>query len=348
MINTTPLLRIGDLRVCYQTNGRRDWAVDGLDLTIGSGQTVALVGESGCGKTTVAHAILGLLGPPQAEVAEGLIELAGTDLRGLDEHDMRRIRGAKIGLVFQRPADALNPVLTCGRQIVEGLELHGKASGSGRRALAVEMLGKVGVDSPVRCFDRYPHQLSGGQRQRVMLAMALICQPQLLIADEPTAALDAATERQVLDLLAMLQAESDLSILLISHDLPMVARIAHTVGVMYMGRLAELAPTAEAFGHPLHPYSRGLQASAPQLGRTRSHLTAIPGTAPSLAASPPGCPFHPRCALGRDRPQCRQDRPELREVAPNHWCACWACPGYDAPLASPGDPKPGQSEGLAP
>ena len=264
MTDPMSLLRIRGLRTCYRAGGRRDWAVDGLDLAIGSGKTVAMVGESGSGKTTVAHSVLRLLEPPQAEEAEGLIEFVGMNLRALDEHQMRRIRGAEIGMVFQQPADALNPVLTCGRQIVESLELHPRAGGNSKRAAALEMLRRVGIDSPAGCFDRYPHQLSGGQCQRVMLAMALIGQPQLLIADEPTASLDAATEGQVLELLKTLQAADNLSILLISQDLSMVARIAHTVAVMYLGRLVELAPTANVFDRPLHPYTQGLQASAPR------------------------------------------------------------------------------------
>jgi oligopeptide/dipeptide ABC transporter ATP-binding protein len=351
------LLRVRDLRTEFRTEDGVVRAVDGVSFRIARGETFALVGESGCGKSVTALSILRLIRPPGRSAARR-IELDGYNLLGLSERRMRSIRGGEISMIFQEPMSSLNPVFTCGSQIVEAIRLHRPVSGAEARRLAVELLDKVGIPEPAQRFGEYPHQLSGGMRQRVMIAMALSCNPKLLIADEPTTALDVTIQAQILDLLNELQAGAELSILLITHDLAVVSETADTVAVMYASRIAELTNAERLFAEPLHPYTEGLFRSLPQLGRTQNRLETIPGTVPNPSAFPTGCKFHPRCDRtrrcaaeadasdtatlpGGDRVlrRCAALEPPLREVSNGRWCACWEVPGFDeAPETDPGEP----------
>ena len=249
---------------------------------------------------------------------------------------MREVRGGLISMVFQEPMTSLNPVFTCGSQIVEAIRLHRDVSGSDARSLAIDMLARVGIPDPAQRFGEYPHQLSGGMRQRVMIAMALSCDPKLLIADEPTTALDVTIQAQIFELLGRIQADSGLSIMLITHDLAVVAETADMVAVMYASKIVELTAVATLFAKPLHPYTQGLFRSLPRLGETKRRLETIPGTVPNPLHFPSGCKFHPRCPIGRELERCQTHEPPLRECTPGHWSACWCCPGYDS--AEPTDP----------
>jgi peptide/nickel transport system ATP-binding protein len=333
------LLRVRDLRTYFHTDDGLVRAVDGVNFHIEKGRTFALVGESGCGKSVTAFSILRLLKMPPAEIVTGQVELEGESLLDLSEKEMQKVRGSQISMVFQEPMSSLNPVFTCGSQIVEAIQLHRRASGHQARELAVEMLDKVGIPAPEQRFSEYPHQLSGGMRQRVMIAMALSCNPRLLIADEPTTALDVTIQAQILDLLREIQQGEDLSVLLITHDLAVVAETAHKVAVMYASKIVEQADVEPLFGEPLHPYTRGLFRSLPRLGDRAQRLEAIPGNVPNPLNFPAGCKFHPRCPLGRDKQRCKTQEPSLREVHPGHWVACWECPGYEG--ASATDPSRG-------
>ncbi|MFW5840899.1 MAG: ABC transporter ATP-binding protein, partial [Planctomycetota bacterium] len=313
-------------------------AVDGVSFRIGHRETFALVGESGCGKSVTSFSILKLIPMPPGRIVDGSIKLHNQELTRLKEREMREIRGRKISMIFQEPMSSLNPVFTCGHQIVEAILLHRKVSRSEARRIAIEMLNKVGIPEPVQRFDEYPHQLSGGMRQRVMIAMALSCNPQLLIADEPTTALDVTIQAQILDLLNEIQEDSGLSILLITHDLAVVAETADVVAVMYASKLAEFTDTRTLFADPLHPYTRGLFRSLPKLGDRKKELDTIPGSVPNPLIFPTGCKFHPRCPIGHDLQRCQNQEPSLREVQPNHWVACWECPGYqEAPESDPSE-----------
>jgi len=329
MSDNGTLLTVRDLRTYFDTEDGLVKAVDGVSFCIGAGRTFALVGESGCGKSVTAFSILRLLPMPPAQIAAGRVELDGTNLLDLNEKQMRHVRGGQISMIFQEPMSSLNPVYTCGSQIVEAIRLHRGVSAREARNLAVEMLDKVGIPAPAQRFGEYPHQLSGGMRQRVMIAMALSCEPRLLIADEPTTALDVTIQAQILDLLRGIQASDDLAVMLITHDLAVVAETAHVVGVMYASRLAELAGVEDLFASPLHPYTKGLFRSLPRLGVKARRLETIPGNVPNPLHFPGGCKFHPRCPIGRDKQRCRSDQPALREITPGHWCACWECDGYD-------------------
>ncbi len=322
----TPLLTVRDLRTVFRAPAGEVCAVDGVSFDVHAGETFALVGESGCGKTATALSLLGLV-PPPGRVAGGSVELAGEELLTLGERQMRRVRGGRIGMIFQEPAAALNPVLTCGRQIIEAVRLHCSASTREAASLAHELLVTVGVDSPARRLKQYPHQLSGGLRQRVMIAIALAGRPELLIADEPTTALDAVTQRRILQLLGELRDSESLGVLLITHDLAVASEAADRVGVMYAGRLVEVADAAALLAGPAHPYARGLLGCVARVGDGRGRFDAIPGAPPELADLPAGCRFHPRCPLGDGDARCRHERPPLREVTPGHWCACWQSPG---------------------
>ena len=353
MTDNETLLRVRDLRTYFHAEDGLVKAVDGVSFDVEKGKTFALVGESGCGKSVTAFSIMQLLMIPPAEVTAVTIDLLGQNLLDLSEKEMRDVRGGQISMIFQEPMTSLNPVFTCGSQIVEAIELHQKSRGRAARDVAVDMLKKVGIPDPSQRFREYPHQLSGGMRQRVMIAMALSCNPKLLIADEPTTALDVTIQAQILDLLAEIQRTDDLGIMLITHDLAVVAEVAHRVAVMYASKIVEHTDKDTLFARPLHPYTKGLFRSIPRLGELADRLDTIPGNVPNPLHFPPGCKFHPRCPVGRDDPRCRSEEPDLREVATDHWVACWQCAGYEAtensePVAMPTAPpirKPGQDEG---
>lgn len=314
-----PLLRLEGLSVHFVAGGRLLPAVRGIDLEVPAGGITCLVGESGCGKSLAARSVLRLT--PEAAVLGGRVLLRGEDLLALPEKALRSIRGRRVGMIFQEPMTSLNPVVRVGAQTAEPLRLHLGMSRAGARREVVRLFREVGIPSPESRYDEYPHQLSGGMRQRVMIAMALACGPELLLADEPTTALDATIQGQILRLIRARSRERGMAVLLITHDLGVVAEMADTVGVMYAGMLVERAPARELFARPLHPYTRGLMAAAPgraSLGQRR--LATIPGSVPALAAMPPGCPFEPRC--GEAELRCAEAAPPmLTEGA--HGVACW-------------------------
>jgi oligopeptide/dipeptide ABC transporter ATP-binding protein len=314
-----PVLSIRGLRTQFHTRRGIVKAVDGLELTIEAGETFGLVGESGCGKSVTALSILRLLPRPAGRIAAGEIRLNGTDLVPLGEGEMRRIRGNRISMIFQEPMSSLNPVYTVGFQIEEVLRKHRGMSAAEARAEAAGLLGLVGMPEPAARLDDYPHQFSGGMRQRAMIAMALACRPDLMIADEPTTALDVTIQAQILDLIARLKEEFGMSVLLITHDLGVVAEICRNAAVMYAGRVVESAAVAELYRHPAHPYTVGLFESRPRPGGEGA-LRPIPGVVPSLADLPPGCAFQDRCFRRHER--CGED-PPWREIAPGHRARCW-------------------------
>jgi peptide/nickel transport system ATP-binding protein len=321
---TQPLVQIENLRTHFFTDEGVVKAVEDVSLAIGAGKTLGLVGESGCGKSVTALSLIRLVSTP-GRIVGGRIMLHDNGkpvvLTDLPEDEMRRMRGSKIAMIFQEPMTSLNPVFTVGAQIAEAVRLHQKASKAEARERAIEMLHKVRIPAPHRRVDEYPHQFSGGMRQRAMIAMALSCNPRLLIADEPTTALDVTIQAQILDLLRELQAELGMSILLITHDLGIVAEMADDVAVMYASKVVEYAPVKELFDHPLHPYTHGLFASKPEPGKPKTQrLTTIDGMVPSPLRFPAGCKFHPRCPYRQQ--QCEQSEPELREIAPSHWVRC--------------------------
>jgi len=321
-----PLLEVKQLRTSFFTEEGELRAVDGVSFAIEPGKLMGLVGESGSGKTVSALSIMRLL-PESARVVDGSILFEGHDLRTLSEPQMREIRGAKIAMIFQEPMTSLNPVFTIGSQIGEAIRLHQGKSRKEARERTIEMLHLVKIADPERRVDDYPHQLSGGMRQRVMIAMALACSPELLIADEPTTALDVTIQAQILDLLAEMKAKFGMAIMLITHAMGVVAEVAQRVAVMYAGRVVEEAPVEELFAHPLHPYTQGLIRSIPRLekgakgvaGRKR-RLDAISGTVPSLITPPPGCRFAPRCTFASA--ECAAAVPELRTIEGEHKVAC--------------------------
>ncbi len=322
------LLSVLDLTTEFKTEQGVVRAVDAVSWSVGRGETVALVGESGCGKSVTALSIMRLVPDPPGRIAAGRILFERTDLLTLSESQMRNVRGNRIAMIFQEPMSSLNPVYTVGDQIIEAIELHQKIRGTAARKRAIEMLRMVGIPAPDQRVDEYPHSMSGGMRQRVMIAMALSCDPALLIADEPTTALDVTIQAQILDLLQRLQHETGMSILMITHDLGVVAEIAHRVCVMYASKIVEMAEVDELFAHPLHPYTQGLFKSIPRLSHAKDRLDVIPGNVPNPLRFPPGCKFHPRCGEGRDDARCRCDEPGLQEVRPGHWVSCWKAPGY--------------------
>ncbi len=323
------LLSVKNLSVSFFMEDGVARAVQDVSFTIKKGKTFALVGESGCGKSVTALSIMRLVPIPPGKVVSGEIYLHNRDLLGLSEKRMRSIRGNKIAMIFQEPMTSLNPVYTVGAQIVEAIRLHQKKSLEQAWSDAVDMLRHVGISEPERRVYEYPHQMSGGMRQRVMIAMAISCEPQLLIADEPTTALDVTIQAQILDLLDSLEAEKGMSILLITHDLGIVAERAEDVAVMYASRIAEVADCKGLFAEPLHPYTQGLLRSLPQLGFSGRRLETISGNVPEPLHFPSGCKFHPRCPIGYDDARCQVLEPELREVRAGHWAACWYAPGYE-------------------
>jgi len=320
-----PMLEIVDLSVEFRTGGEPARAVRRLSLSLNAGETLSLVGESGSGKTASALSILGLLPRPAGRITGGSIRFEGRELVGLSASEFRTIRGAKIAMILQDPLSSLNPVLTIGWQIVEQIREHTKCDAKEARVRAGELLRQVGIPDPERRLASYPHELSGGMRQRAMIAMALSCRPKLLIADEPTTALDVTVQAQILELLDSLRRELSMAVVLVTHDLGIVARLADRVAVMYAGMIVEAGPTEQVLGHPAHPYTLGLLASLPRLDRPRVEaLTSIEGQPPNPAMLPPGCPFAPRCRYVGDR--CRQEPPKLEQLAPQWHAACWFPP----------------------
>jgi peptide/nickel transport system ATP-binding protein len=317
------LLEVENLRTHFRTPDGVTRAVDGVSFAVEHGETVAIVGESGCGKSVTASSILRLIPQPPGKIA-GRIRFDGTDLLALSERAMRNIRGNRISMVFQEPMTSLNPVLTVGGQIGETLRMHQRLGRKAVRERAVEMLNLVGIAEPRQRAREYPHQLSGGMRQRVMIAIALACSPKLLIADEPTTALDVTIQAQILDLIADLKKRAGTGIILITHDLGVVAEIAERVIVMYAGRKVEEASVADLFHAPRHPYTQGLLAAVPKLGSSLADagakLAEIPGVVPGLSQRIPGCVFASRCSEARD--VCRQVAPALEQKAARHFAAC--------------------------
>ena len=317
------LLSVENLSTHFYTEEGVAKAVQDVSFSIKRSRTFALVGESGCGKSVTALSIMRLVPEPQGKIVGGQIMLGGRSLLELSEKQMRSVRGNRIAMIFQEPMTSLNPVYTVGNQIVEAIRLHQHKSSKSAWADAVEMLKKVGIAEPERRVREYPHQMSGGMRQRVMIAMAVSCRPELLIADEPTTALDVTIQAQILDLLSELQGQSGMSILLITHDLGVVAERADDVAVMYASRIVEVADCRSLFAEPLHPYTRGLLRSLPRLGLSQKRLQTIEGNVPEPLHFPSGCKFHPRCELGRDDERCQSVEPKLREVRDGQCVACW-------------------------
>jgi peptide/nickel transport system ATP-binding protein len=330
-----PLLDIQGLKTHFKTDDGWLHAVDGVDIAIEAGQTVCVVGESGCGKSVTAKTVMKLIDMPPGKIVAGRVLWQGRDLVPLGADEMRAVRAKEIAIVFQEPMTSLNPVYTVGEQIAEVIRLHEKLPRRAAMARAVEMLKLVHIPTPQRRVHDYPHQFSGGMRQRVMIAMALSCNPKLLIADEPTTALDVTIQAQILELMRELHRETGAAIILITHDLGVVAEMAQRVVVMYAGRKVEEAPIEELFAAPRHPYTRGLLGSMPHLGdsvnETGKRLVEIPGMVPSLKDQAPGCLFAPRCPSAGER--CTREAPPLEQFAPGHWAACWH--PVAAPLRSP-------------
>ena len=319
-----PLVEIENLQTFFFTDEGVAKAVDDVSLVIPQGKTLGLVGESGCGKSVTALSVMRLISPP-GKIVGGRVLLHQDDraqtLTDLAEPQMRKIRGGEISMIFQEPMTSLNPVFTIGSQIIEAVRLHQDVDKAEAHRLAVEMLDKVRIPVPEQRVKEYPHQFSGGMRQRAMIAMALSCNPRLLIADEPTTALDVTIQAQILDLLRSLQADVGMSILIITHDLGIIAEMADDVAVMYASKLVEYAPVEELFGSPLHPYTDGLFKSRPVLGQSKAEkLNTIPGMVPSPLHFPDGCKFHPRCPFRQAI--CEKEEPELVEIAEGHQVRC--------------------------
>src|SRR5271165_2776497 len=322
------LLEVDRLQTVFHTRDGVFKAVDGVGFSLRPAETLAIVGESGCGKSVTALSLMRLVPDPPGRIIGGTIELAGVDLLRLDEEAMRRVRGKDISMIFQEPMTSLNPVMSIGRQITEALRLHEDLGRAAAHREAIEMLRLVRIPEPEQRASEYPHQLSGGMRQRAMIAMALACKPKVLIADEPTTALDVTIQAQILDIILELQRKLGTAVILITHDLGVVAETAQRVIVMYAGRKVEEARVDALFARPLHPYTHGLMASIPRLAAMRGksaradgRLAEIPGMVPALSNLPAGCVFAPRCAFAEDR--CRRQYPPYEEKRPGHWAACW-------------------------
>lgn len=315
------ILEVRNLTTSFFTEEGVVTAVDGVTFSIEQGETLAIVGESGCGKSVTSLSIMRLIPWPPGKIVGGQVLLEGEDLLAKSEQEMQRVRGNKISMIFQEPMTSLNPVLKVGFQIMEALQLHQGLSASEARLKAIEMLRMVGIPEPERRIDDYPHQMSGGMRQRVMIGMALACNPRLLIADEPTTALDVTIQAQILDLMRRLQDELGMAILLITHDMGVVAEMAERVIVMYAGRFVEEGPVEDIFDNPLHPYTAGLLNAIPRIDVSQRRLNVIPGVVPTPSNLPKGCKFHPRCS--RCMPQCEQEEPPLFHIGPNRTVRCW-------------------------
>jgi peptide/nickel transport system ATP-binding protein len=317
-----PLLEVNDLRTYFHTDLGVARAVDGVSFSIEKGEVLGIVGESGCGKSVTSLSIMRLLPEPPAQIMPGSsVRFEGRDLLELKEEAMRRVRGDDIAMIFQEPATSLNPVHPVGEQIAETLRVHRGLNRAQARARAVDLLRLVGLPDPEERVRAYPHQLSGGQRQRVMIAIALACEPDLLIADEPTTALDVTIQAQILDLLASLRERLGMAILLITHDLGVVAEVCDRVVVMYAGHVVEEGRVADIFRDPRHPYTQGLLQAIPRLGQKTDRLAVIPGVVPNATAWPVGCRFHTRCPYGWEL--CVREAPELFDAGPGHRSRCW-------------------------
>jgi oligopeptide transport system ATP-binding protein len=317
----TPVLDVQNLSVRFETHRGTVQAVSDLSFTLAPGETLGIVGESGCGKSVTSLAIMGLVPTPPGVVTADALLFEGRDLLKLSRDERRRVRGGRIAMIFQDPMTSLNPLVTVGRQLAEVLEVHENVRGRAARARCAKGLGDVGIPNPEARLDAYPHELSGGMRQRVMIAMGLLCRPRVLIADEPTTALDVTIQAQILELMRRLQKEHGTAIVLITHDLGVVAGTADRVQVMYAGRVVERGGARELFARPLHPYTRGLLGSVPKIdGDPNERLASIEGQPPDLALLPRGCAFEPRCALRTAR--CVDERPQLTVLAPTRSSAC--------------------------
>ena len=319
------LLQVKDLRTSFRLEGGGEFSpVDGVSFSVKAGQTLGIVGESGCGKSVTSLSIMGLLPKGQGRVSAGSIHFEGRDLAALSAQEMRALRGNRIAMIFQEPMTSLNPAFTVGDQLIESIRCHRNISASDARAHAIEMLRRVRIPSPEQRIDEYPHKLSGGMRQRVMIAMALSCEPKLLIADEPTTALDVTIQAQVLDLMRTLREETGTAIILITHDLGVIAELADEVVVMYSGRVVERATVGDLFANPQHPYTIGLLGSIPKLHLEQTRLNAIEGQVPTPMTVVTGCRFAPRCPFALDR--CREEAPQLIDLGGGHEAACWRAP----------------------
>ncbi|NBF40619.1 MAG: ATP-binding cassette domain-containing protein [Spirochaetes bacterium] len=316
-----PVLTIEELRTVFHTDDGLVRAAEGVSYELYPGETLAVVGESGSGKSVTALSVLRLIAEPPGEIVSGRITFEGVDLTALSERELRRIRGRKISMIFQEPMTSLNPVHMIGRQIMEPMLLHRICNRQEARRRALELLRKVGIPAPEQRMSEYPHQLSGGMRQRVMIAIALACEPDVLIADEPTSALDVTVQLQILRLLKDLQQQMGMAVILITHDLGVVAEVADRVAVMYAGRVVESGPVEELFYNSVHPYVEGLRASIPDPEQEVARLRVIQGQVPDAARLPPGCPFAPRCPYVMDR--CVSEDPPTTPVAAGHHVRCW-------------------------
>ena len=318
---STRLLEVRDLRTHFINRGTVAKAVDGVSFHVDAGEMLALVGESGCGKSVTAYSLLRLIADPPGKIVGGEILFEGRDLMKLSDDEMRRLRGDRIAMIFQDPMSSLNPVFTIGAQIAESVLVHRGGTKAAALSRAVELLDLVGIPDSRRRIDEYPHRLSGGMRQRAVIAMALACEPKLLIADEPTTALDVTIQAQVLALISELKQRLGMGVIMITHDLGVVAQHAQRVAVMYAGKIVEQAAVADLFSRPLHPYTNGLLASIPRQGASGGRLNEIPGMVPSLLAMPRGCSFAPRCPKAVDR--CTHDVPSLADISPLHPVSCF-------------------------
>lgn len=315
------ILEVKNLKTYYSTDSGTARAVDGVSFSLGRNRTLGIVGESGCGKSVTALSVMRLVPMPPGYFDGGEIFWKGSDLLKNSEDEMRKLRGNDIAMIFQEPMSSLNPVYTCGNQIVEQILLHRDVSGKEAKALAVEMLRHVGIPNPSERFDAYPHELSGGMRQRVMIAMALSCDPALLIADEPTTALDVTVQAQILELIGKLQADTGMSVILITHDFGVIAELCEDVLVMYASKVVEEGSVSQIFSDPLHPYTAGLLKSIPRIGSKKQRLNVIEGNVPSATRLPEGCRFANRCPLADEH--CRAFEPQLKEYDTGHRAACW-------------------------
>ena len=324
-IRPTPaLLEVRELKVYFAGEEGESRAVDGVSLALEPGRTLGLVGESGCGKSVTSLAIMGLVPSPPGRIAGGEVIFAGVDLLKLPSAELSELRGNRLSMIFQEPMTSLNPAFTVGEQIAEAIERHKKVGRKEARERAILMMRRVRIPAAEARYDDYPHKLSGGMRQRVMIAMALACDPALLIADEPTTALDVTIQAQILDLMRELHADFGTAIIMISHDLGVIAEIANEVAVMYAGKIVELAPVKALFAEPQHPYTIGLLGALPKLHHDKARLATIEGAVPSLIAPPEGCPFHPRCPFADA--ECRAVEPALEPQGGGHFAACLKAP----------------------